>query len=98
MVSFIRNVSFDCPDPYVLAHFWSEVVGHPVDPDFVRGDTEVVIEPPGRPRLFFQAVPEGNAANQNRFNCPSWGGLAFPSWSVEQLADGWAHLLRCLLH
>jgi predicted enzyme related to lactoylglutathione lyase len=58
MASFIRNVSFDCPDPHALAQFWSEVVGHPLDPDFVAGDTEVVIEPPDGPRLFFQAVPE----------------------------------------
>jgi hypothetical protein len=65
MVSFIRNVSFDCFDPYALAQFWSAVVGHPVDPDLVPGDTEVVIEPPGGPRLFFQAVPE-NKAVKNR--------------------------------
>lgn len=65
MVSFIRNVSFDCSDPYALAQFWSAVVGHPVDPDFVPGDTEVVIEPPDGPRLFFQAVPE-NKTVKNR--------------------------------
>jgi hypothetical protein len=58
MASFIRNVSFDCPDPYALAQFWSEVVGHPLHSDSVPSDTEVVIEPPGGPRLFFQAVPE----------------------------------------
>lgn len=58
MVSFIRNVSFDCPDPYALATFWSEVVGHPVDPDCAPGDDETIIEPPGGPRLYFQAVAE----------------------------------------
>ena len=58
MTSFLRNVSFDCPDPYALARFWSEVVGHPVSPECAPGDDEVVIEPPGGPRLFFQAVPE----------------------------------------
>jgi predicted enzyme related to lactoylglutathione lyase len=58
MASFIRNVSFDCADPYALAQFWSEVIGHPVHPDSAPGDTEVVIEPPQGPRLFFQAVPE----------------------------------------
>jgi predicted enzyme related to lactoylglutathione lyase len=65
MVSFIRNVSFDCSDPYALAQFWSAVVGHPADPDFVPGDTEVVVEPPGGPRLFFQAVLE-NKTVKNR--------------------------------
>jgi glyoxalase superfamily protein len=58
MVSFIRNVSFDCADPYTLAQFWSEVIGHPVHPDSTPGDPEVVIEPPAGPRLYFQAVPE----------------------------------------
>jgi predicted enzyme related to lactoylglutathione lyase len=58
MVSFIRNVSFDCPDPYALALFWSDVVGHPVHPECAPGDHEVVIDRPGGPRLFFQAVPE----------------------------------------
>ena len=58
MVSFIRNVAFDCPDPYPLSQFWSEVIGHPVDPDFGPGDEEVIIEPPNGPRLYFQAVPE----------------------------------------
>jgi predicted enzyme related to lactoylglutathione lyase len=69
MVSFIRNVSFDCPDPYALAQFWSEVVGHPVDADFGSGDTEVVIEPPAGPRLFFQAVPEGKTVKNRVHVC-----------------------------
>jgi predicted enzyme related to lactoylglutathione lyase len=58
MVSLIRNVSFDCADPYALAVFWAEVIGHPVHPECAPGDEEVVIEPPGGPRLYFQAVPE----------------------------------------
>lgn len=58
MVSFIRNVSFDCADPYALASFWAGVVGHPVHPDCAPGDDEVVIQPAGGPRLYFQAVPE----------------------------------------
>jgi hypothetical protein len=58
MVSFIRNVSFDCSNPYVLAGFWSGVIGHPIHPACGPGDNEVVIEPADGPRLFFQAVPE----------------------------------------
>nr|WP_250038409.1 VOC family protein [Actinoplanes maris] len=69
MVSFIRNVSFDCADPYTLAQFWSEVVGHPLHPDSAPGDTEVVIEPPGGPRLFFQAVPEGKTVKNRVHVC-----------------------------
>ncbi|SNT37118.1 hypothetical protein SAMN05421812_10583 [Asanoa hainanensis] len=69
MVSFIRNVSFDCADPYGLARFWSEVVGHPLDPDFAAGDTEVVIEPPGGPRLYFQAVAEAKTVKNRVHVC-----------------------------
>ncbi|GIE88283.1 VOC family protein [Actinoplanes regularis] len=58
MTSIIRNVSFDCADPYVLAIFWSEVIGHPIAAGCAPGDHEVAIEPPGGPRLYFQAVPE----------------------------------------
>ena len=69
MVSFIRNVSFDCTDPYALAQFWSQVIGHPVHPDCVPDDTEVVIEPSGGPRLYFQAVPEDKAAKNRVHVC-----------------------------
>lgn len=75
MVSFIRNVAFDCSDPYALAQFWSGVIGHPVDPDFAPGDPEVVIEPLDGPRLYFQAVPEGKTAKNRVHVClqPSEG-------------------------
>jgi predicted enzyme related to lactoylglutathione lyase len=69
MVSFIRNVSFDCPDPYALAQFWSEVIGHPVHHDFAPGDTEVVIEPPDGPRLYFQGVPEDKTVKNRVHVC-----------------------------
>jgi len=69
MVSFIRNVAFDCVDPYALAGFWAGVVGHPVDPECAPGDHEVVIEPPAGPRLFFQAVPEGKVVKNRVHVC-----------------------------
>jgi predicted enzyme related to lactoylglutathione lyase len=69
MVSFIRNVSFDCADPYALARFWSEVIGHPVHPECAPGDTEVVIEPPDGPRLFFQAVAESKTVKNRVHVC-----------------------------
>ena len=69
MASFIRNVSFDCRDPYALAQFWSGVVGHPVDPQFGPGDTEVVIAPPHGPRLYFQAVPEDKTVKNRVHVC-----------------------------
>lgn len=69
MVSSIRNVSFDCPNPYDLAQFWSGVVGHPVHPECAPGDDEVVIEPPGGPRLYFQAVPEDKVVKNRVHVC-----------------------------
>ncbi|TDV48821.1 VOC family protein [Actinophytocola oryzae] len=69
MVSFVRNVSFDCSDPYALARFWSGVVGHPVHPDCAPGDPEVVVEPPGGPRLYFQAVPEDKVVKNRVHVC-----------------------------
>jgi predicted enzyme related to lactoylglutathione lyase len=69
MVSFLRNVSFDCPDPYTLARFWSEVIGHPVHPDCAPGDAEVVIEPPDGVRLYFQAVPEAKVVKNRVHVC-----------------------------
>jgi hypothetical protein len=69
MASVVRNVSFDCADPYALAEFWSGVIGHPVHPECVRGDEEVVIEPPDGPRLFFQAVPEDKVVKNRVHVC-----------------------------
>lgn len=69
MVAFIQNVSFDCSDPYALAKFWSEVVGHPLHSDFAPHDSEGVIEPPAGPRLFFQAVPEGKTVKNRVHIC-----------------------------
>lgn len=69
MTAIIRNVSFDCADPYVLAVFWSEVVGHPIHPDCAPGDDEVVIEQPDGPRLYFQAVPESKSIKNRVHVC-----------------------------
>ncbi|MEU5725163.1 VOC family protein [Micromonospora sp. NPDC047738] len=54
----IRNVAFDCADPYELAQFWAKVFDCPLDPQFEPDDEELVIEPPDGPRLYFQRVPE----------------------------------------
>jgi hypothetical protein len=103
MVSFIRNVSFDCADPYALARFWSGVVGHPVHPECGPGDDTVVIEPPDGPRLFFQAVPESKVAKNRMHLCLQPADtdrdgevdrlLALGATMVaDRRADGWAVL------
>ncbi|MCX4820782.1 VOC family protein [Streptomyces sp. NBC_01142] len=62
MRSLIRHITLDCADPhepYELAGFWSEVLGHPVDPEDGPGDDEVCLTvPDGRPTLLFVRVPE----------------------------------------
>ncbi|WP_067509765.1 VOC family protein [Actinoplanes sp. TFC3] len=69
MVSLIRNVAFDCPDPYALATFWSSVIGAPVHADCAPGDDDAVIEPDSGPRLFFQAVPEAKVVKNRVHVC-----------------------------
>lgn len=85
MVSFIRNVSFDCPDPYALAGFWSGVIGHPVHADCGPGDPEVVIAPAHGPRLFFQAVPEGKQVKNRVHVCLQPGGDSDRDTEIERL-------------
>ncbi len=58
MPSTLRNVAFDCADPYALASFWSAVVGAPLHDEDAPGDPEAVVVRPDGPHLFFQRVPE----------------------------------------
>jgi predicted enzyme related to lactoylglutathione lyase len=69
MGTVIRNVSFDCTDPYELAHFWAKVFDCPVDPEFKPGAEEVAIEPPSGARLYFQRVPEPKTVKNRAHIC-----------------------------
>jgi predicted enzyme related to lactoylglutathione lyase len=69
MTSIVRNVAFDCADPYVLAVFWSGVLGHPVDPDCAPGDDEVIIVVPDGANFYFQAVPESKQVKNRVHVC-----------------------------
>jgi predicted enzyme related to lactoylglutathione lyase len=69
MAARVRNVAFDCADPYELARFWSAVVEHPLEPGAQPGDDEVAIDPPDGPRLFFQAVPEAKVVKNRVHVC-----------------------------
>jgi predicted enzyme related to lactoylglutathione lyase len=59
----LRQVTFDCSDPYPLAQFWSQVTGWPLYADDQPGDDECAVVPPGdaRPWLLFIRVPEPKA-------------------------------------
>ena len=54
----VENVAFDCPDPYELAQFWSQVTGEPLEEEDQPGDPEAAIVLPNGMALFFQQVPE----------------------------------------
>jgi hypothetical protein len=62
MPARIRQITFDCGDPYLLSGFWKAVLGFVDDPDGAAspGDPEVlIVDPQARhPGLLFIAVPE----------------------------------------
>jgi predicted enzyme related to lactoylglutathione lyase len=58
VTSTVRNIAFDCAEPYALAQFWSQVLGHPLGDDDHPLDPEVAIEQPGGPAFYFAEVPE----------------------------------------
>ncbi|MCP3803017.1 VOC family protein [Allokutzneria sp. A3M-2-11 16] len=69
MASTVYNVAFDCANPYELAAFWEQVVGHPQHEEDRPGDEETVIELPTGMNLYFQRVPEGKAVKNRVHVC-----------------------------
>ncbi|HEV2087022.1 MAG TPA: VOC family protein [Cryptosporangiaceae bacterium] len=64
MVARIRNITFDCADPFALIGFWSQVTGFGEDPDNgnAPGDPEgLLLSPDGSLALLFIGVPEPKA-------------------------------------
>jgi predicted enzyme related to lactoylglutathione lyase len=60
MTVSIRNITFDCADPWALSEFWSQVTGWPRHPENGPTDKEVLLVAPegAYPRLLFIRVPE----------------------------------------
>jgi hypothetical protein len=61
MTARVRNITFDCADPYTLAGFWSRVTGYREDPENGNqpDDPEaLLVGPDGQPNLLFITVPE----------------------------------------
>jgi predicted enzyme related to lactoylglutathione lyase len=61
MTARVRNITFDCADPYALAGFWSQVTGYREDPDNPNAPDDpeaVIVAPDGGPALLFIPVPE----------------------------------------
>ena len=80
MPSHVRNITFDCRDPHLLAGFWAAALGFVDDPENPNdpGDPEaLVVDPTGRrPGLQFIPVPEGKTAkNRQHFDLRALGDL-----------------------
>ncbi|MGA7987811.1 MAG: VOC family protein [Candidatus Dormiibacterota bacterium] len=61
----VQTVVFDCSDTLLVASFWSEVLGLPVQE---LEDGDLGLEPGGnKPDLLFQQVPEGKSV-KNRLH------------------------------
>ncbi|GAA4020263.1 VOC family protein [Allokutzneria multivorans] len=69
MGSTVFNVAFDCANPYELAAFWEQVVGHPRHPEDRPGDAETVIALPTGMNLHFNRVPEGKVVKNRVHVC-----------------------------
>ena len=57
----IKNITFDCADPYRLAQFWLQLTGFSEDPDNGNGPDDpeaLLLSPDGSLALLFIAVPE----------------------------------------
>ena len=65
----IRNVAFDCADPYALAVFWSKVMLQPMDEDCAPGDAESAVYGHDGPNLYFQRVPEPKVVKNRLHIC-----------------------------
>jgi hypothetical protein len=62
MTANIRQITFDCADPYRLASFWSQVTGYREDPgnrNHPEDPEALLATPDGWHRLLFIRVSEG---------------------------------------
>lgn len=82
----IRHITFDCAEPYLLARFWSDLLGYrenPRDPNLRDAQEALILDPQGTAGLLFIRVPEPKAA-KNRVHFDVW----------PDAADGGAQLTR----
>jgi predicted enzyme related to lactoylglutathione lyase len=90
----IRHITFDCTgEPYELARFWAEFLGHPISDIDKPGDDEVLVElPNGAPGLLFVRVEEAKATkNRIHFDLGPTGRTR--AEEVERAVSLGAHVL-----
>lgn len=89
----LQLTALDCPDPLVLAHFYSQLTGLEVEPlgDFKPEDVQwIELLNGSKPTLAFQKVPN--------FMAPTWPEGAIPQqahldFTIDDLDRGEAHVL-----
>lgn len=69
MPAYLQNVAFGCADPYLLAQFWSQLVGHPLHSDDQPGDPVATIDVPVGYTLYFERVPEPKVGKNRLHLC-----------------------------
>ena len=71
MTSLVRHLTIDCAaphEPYLVAQFWSQVLGVPMSDQDEPGDEEALLTiAPGQPGLLFIRVPEAKSV-KNRIH------------------------------
>ncbi|MEU0172868.1 VOC family protein [Streptomyces massasporeus] len=90
----IRHITFDCAgEPYELACFWAEFLGHPISDIDKPGDDEVLVElPEGVPGLLFVRVEEAKTTkNRIHFDVGPTGRTR--AEEVERALSLGAHVL-----
>ncbi|MEU3484190.1 VOC family protein [Streptomyces massasporeus] len=90
----IRHITFDCTgEPYELARFWAEFLGHPISDIDKPGDDEVLVElPEGAPGLLFVRVEEAKTTkNRIHFDLGPTGRTR--AEEVERAVSLGAHVL-----
>ena len=76
MPAWIKSVTFDSVDAMRLARFWAEALGSTVDEDSTSEKAYVEAAGWGGPNMWFNAVPEPNAAkNRLHFDLRAPGPL-----------------------
>jgi Glyoxalase-like domain len=75
VTSGIYSFTVDTPDPFTLATWWSQVLGHPLGKDDFPGDPVVeVVLPVGPPLLFVQTDDPKVVKNRLHLDVVAPGG------------------------
>ena len=89
-MSRLKDICFDCVDPWALAHWWAETLGYAVRPhtaedlaelraegiETAEGDPSIAVDPVGEPgpSFFFNLVPEPKRV-KNRVHVDVFGSV-----------------------